>query len=109
MTVYGFKSAKQARDLIKPPGHIVPGETWEPGAILLTPAEGIPARTNVPGFADCGVWAINESDELTEVIMNDGTPMTVKAYNVFAEEIPGNVYATAKRIYNKLVIDAAEC
>lgn len=77
---------------------------WSGAIVIMTPSGGIPARSGTTvGKADCSVYIIDASDELTD------TGVDIEVVNLAASAVAGSVYAQAKRAGGRLVCDYEEC
>ena len=72
--------------------------------IVQTPGGGISARSGATvGKANCTIFRITSADAL------ESTGVSVSVVNLAAEAVGGSVYAQAKRVAGRWVIDYEEC
>lgn len=75
------------------------------GYVYLTGSEGIPARNGqVCGVAECTPYFINrETNELTELLKNNGESQTHTVHNIATDSVPANTYINALRTFDRVV------
>lgn len=115
--VYGFKdrtTAERLRNLAgvsepnsRPQGaRVIKGQGW----ILKTPVGGILGRVgDTCGIAECTVYKINYSSGNLQPRQVGGVDSVQPVYNIFASDVAGDVFITAKEVDGKLVVDAEDC